>query len=217
MCRRALESKGEMRTRRCTPGLGLEPAVGVVALDEEGRALDAGLLAVGDVDELDLEAVLLRPARVHAQEHCRPVLALGAAGAGMDLDVGVVRIGLAGEQGLDLPPLGLGLHLADRRLALGDGGFVVLGLAELDQGRAASSRSCFQSPDGRDPLVERGALAHDGLRRLGIVPEVGVLGAGVQLGEAFLGGIPVKDASSAARWTAWLPRRAIRSRRAWCR
>ena len=123
----------------------------------------------------------------------------------MDLDVGVVRVGLAGEQGLDLPALRLRLDLADRGLSLGDGRRIVLGLPELDQGQGVVEIP-LQSPDRRDPLVERGALANDGLRRLGVVPEVGVLGAGVQLGEAFLGGSPVKDASSAARWTAWLPR-----------
>ena len=40
---------------------GLEPAVGVVALDQERRRLDAGLLAVLLVDELDLVAARLRP------------------------------------------------------------------------------------------------------------------------------------------------------------
>jgi hypothetical protein len=35
------------------------------------------------------------------------------------------------------------------------------------------------------------------LRGVGVVPEVGVLGAGVQLIEFPDGGIPVKDASSA--------------------
>ena len=54
------------------------------------------------VDQLDLVAAALGPARVHALEHLGPVLALGAAGAGIDLDIGVVGVGLAGEQGRDL-------------------------------------------------------------------------------------------------------------------
>ena len=58
------------------------------------------------VDQLDLHAVALAPARVHALQHLGPVLALGAAGAGIDLDIGVVGIGLAGEQGGDLVLLG---------------------------------------------------------------------------------------------------------------
>jgi hypothetical protein len=45
-------------------------------------------------------------------------------------------------------------------------------------------------------------LAHQLLRGGGIIPEVGILGARVQLGQASFGDIPVKDASSAARPTA---------------
>ena len=37
-------------------------------------------------EDLDLVAVLLGPARVHAHQHRGPVLAFGAAGAGMDFD-----------------------------------------------------------------------------------------------------------------------------------
>jgi len=44
------------------------------------------------------------------------------------------------------------------------------------------------------------ALAHDFLRFGGIVPEVRILDAGVQLGQTPLGDIPVKDASGSARW-----------------
>src|SRR5205085_7306759 len=80
--------------------LGLEPAVSVAALDLNGRRFDAGLFALGLLQELDLEAVLLGPARVHAQQHAGPILALGAAGARMDLHVAVVGIGLAREQRL---------------------------------------------------------------------------------------------------------------------
>ena len=90
--------------------LGLQPAIGVRALDLQRRRLDARLLAGVVFEDLDLVAVLLRPARVHAHEHLGPVLALGAAGAGMDLEIGVVAVGLAGEHRLDLAALGLGLR-----------------------------------------------------------------------------------------------------------
>src|SRR5882724_9114560 len=72
--------------------LGLQPAIGVVARDPDGGRFQAGLLAGALLDPLDLVAVLLGPARVHAGQHLRPVLRLGAAGAGMDLDVTVVGI-----------------------------------------------------------------------------------------------------------------------------
>ena len=85
---------------------GLEVAVGVLAFDENRRRLDAGLLARMMVDHLDLEAVPLAPARVHAQQHLGPVLALGAAGAGIDLDIAAVGVRLAREKRGDLVALG---------------------------------------------------------------------------------------------------------------
>ena len=78
--------------------LALEKAVGVLALDHDGRALDAGLVAVEIVHELDGVAVALGPHVVHTVEHARPVLRLGAACAGVEGEDGVVRVILAGQQ-----------------------------------------------------------------------------------------------------------------------
>ena len=86
----------------------------------------------GLLEILDLVAVLLGPARVHAQQHAGPVLALGAAGAGMDFEVAVVGVGLAGQQRLELAARDFGLELAQRRLGLGDDALILLGLAEFD-------------------------------------------------------------------------------------
>ncbi len=57
--------------------------------------------------QLHLVAVLLGPAHIHAHQHLGPVLRLGAAGAGVDLDIAVVAVGLAGQQAFDLAPLRL--------------------------------------------------------------------------------------------------------------
>ena len=62
-----------------------EIAVGVVALDFERAGLDAYLVARLVVERLDLVAVGLAPAGVHAQQHRRPVERLGAAGSGVDV------------------------------------------------------------------------------------------------------------------------------------
>ena len=77
--------------------------------------------------------MLLGPARIHAQQHAGPVLALGAAGAGMDFEIAVVAVGLAGQQRLELAAGDFGLAACcsaasasvTRRL-------IVLGFAELD-------------------------------------------------------------------------------------
>src|SRR6476659_9214632 len=84
-------------------------------------------------DDLYLVVVAFGPANIHALEHQRPVLALGAAGAGMDLDIGVVGVGLAREQGPDLAAVRLLPQLGERDLGVGDDAGVTLLLAERDQ------------------------------------------------------------------------------------
>ena len=97
MCLPALASKGEMRTRRCTPRSALRIAVGVVARDLEGDGLDARLVALQQVELLDLEAHALAEAGVHAVEHLRPVLRLGAARAGVQRQNAVAGVVLDRE------------------------------------------------------------------------------------------------------------------------
>src|SRR5690348_5032289 len=77
---------------------GLEIAVGVLALDQDGCGLDPRLLTRMMVDHFDLEAVTLGPTRVHAEQHFGPILAFGPAGAGVDLDIGAVGIRFAREE-----------------------------------------------------------------------------------------------------------------------
>ena len=72
--------------------LGGEETVGVLAAGDEGGRLEAGLLPRRGLLHLDLEAAALGPAQVHAQEDLRPVLGVGAAGAGVDRDHGVAGV-----------------------------------------------------------------------------------------------------------------------------
>ncbi len=181
--------------------LGLQPAEGVVALDLDGRRLDARALALGLFQEIDLVAVLLRPPRVHAQQHAGPVLALGAAGAGVDLEEGLVGVCLAREQRLELPTRGLRLQPPQHVLGLADDLLVLLGLAEADHGDLVVEVALDPAKRG-ELVIERGALLHHALGARGVVPKTGILGLRVQLGEACLGLVEVKDASSAVPRTA---------------
>src|SRR5690606_23162135 len=63
---------------------GLGVAVGVLALDQQSRRLDPGLLAGAVLDALDLVALALGPASVHPEQHLGPVLAFGTACAGVN-------------------------------------------------------------------------------------------------------------------------------------
>ena len=60
----------------------------------------------------------------------------------------------------------------------------------------------FERAELLDRAFERAALAHHRLRRVLIVPEIGGFALGSQLDQAFVGGLGVKGASSAARSTA---------------
>ena len=132
----------------------------------------------------------------------------------MDLDVCVVAVGLAREQRLDLLATRIRRQLAQRGLAFLDGGLVFFSFAEFDQ-RDRIVEIALELLKGRDGSVQRLALAHHLLRGLRVVPELGIFSALVELGQAFLRGIPVKDASAAASGTGGRRRRVFRLRPAW--
>jgi hypothetical protein len=89
----------------------------------------------------------------------------------------------------------------DRRLGLADQGLIAFGFRQLDHLQVAG-RLALETAYRTDRLVEAVTLAHQALRLLGVVPEIAVFGARVQLGQAVDGPVEVKDASSAARPTA---------------
>ena len=82
--------------------LGLGVAVGVFAFDQDGGFADAGGVAGLHVHELDGVIAPLGPAGIHAKHDIGPVVGLGATGAGLDGEDGVVAVELAGEEGGDL-------------------------------------------------------------------------------------------------------------------
>ena len=194
-------------------GLGLELAVSVVALDLERAGLDARFFTRVFVQHFGLVAVFVGVAHVHAHQHRGPVLAFGAAGAGVDLDECVEGIGFAGKKRLDLGLRHLRLQREQSLLCISDDRLVALAFAHLDQFGVVGDR-LLKVADHGDALVEVLTLTHELLRLLGIVPDRRVFGLGVQFSEAAERTIPVKDASSAARWTASCRRRPTRLQRA---
>ena len=115
----------------------------------------------------------------------------------MDFEIAVVAVGLAREQAFELAPRRLCAQFFERGLGFGDDRGLALGFAQFDQFERVRDLA-FDAAIAADRLVEPGALAHQFLRRRRVVPELRVLGLGVQFGEAAVGGLPVKDASSAA-------------------
>ena len=88
-----------------------------------------------------------------------------------------------------------------RRFRVGDDFLVFLGLAELDHGELVVEL-LLDATDTGELVLERGALLHDALRPLLVVPKRGVFGLLVQFIEPRTRLLDVKDASSAARSTA---------------
>jgi hypothetical protein len=114
----------------------------------------------------------------------------------MDLEIAVIGIGLAREQALELALGDFGAELLEVTLGLGDDALVALGLAELDEAEliVELARDPLVAVDG---IVQLVALAQRRLRGFRLVPELRVLGLGVQLIEPAYRIVPVKDASSA--------------------
>jgi hypothetical protein len=186
-----------MRTRRCTPTLALEIAVRVRAFDGERGALDAGALTGLHVDELGLVVVPLAPAQVLAQQHLAPVLRLGAAGAGLELDDRVAGVVLAAEQTLQIHLVQHLFEAGERLLRLGERiGVAVGGHLEVELCLLETFSLFTPAGERRDQLCP---LSRDGLRLLGIAPEVGFRRDGVELLNACLPFGEVKDTSRTPR------------------
>jgi len=144
------------------------------------------------VDRLDLVAMALRPARVHAEQHLGPVLALGPAGAGIDLDIGIVRVRLAREQRRDLVPLRPFGKLGEAAHGIVGKRGVAFGLGHLEElGRVG--KLPLDRPGRADRLLQPPPLAHDVLGVLGVVPQRRVFDLGVELLEPLHRRIPIEE------------------------
>ncbi len=172
--------------------LGLEVAIGILTLDQQRRRFDAGLLARVVIDQLDLHPVAFAPAGVHPLQHFGPVLAFGAAGPGVDLDVAVVGVGLPRQQRRDLVAFGPRGKIAKALDALENQPFVAFRFGHRNElggiGQFALDRL------GRvDRLVEPAPLAHHLLRRFGIIPQRPFLDLGVQFLEPPMRAVPIEE------------------------
>ena len=188
-----------------------DQAVHVLTLHGERGALEAGFVTFLRVVDLDLEATLLEPAQIHAQQHLGPVLRLGAAGARVDGDDGAALVVLAAEEALLLAALQLGLKLGDavHKLLeeLGVHGVAAAGylLAQQFLGGLQIGKAAFDLGELLQPVLDAAVSGGDPGGLLLVVPEVGRAHAllkrrdvGCQLGR-------VKDSSAATQGARGLP------------
>ena len=176
------------------PAFGLQIAIGVLALDQQRRRLDARLFARMMIDQLDLHAVTLAPAAVHPLQHPGPVLAFGPARASVDLDIAVVGVGLARQQRRDLVALGLVGEIAQCLHAVVDQPVVAFKLRHLDQFDRVLEVG-FDLARRRDGFLQSATLAHHFLRRLGIVPQRRILDLVIKLRQPPVGLVPIEESA----------------------
>jgi hypothetical protein len=151
---------------------------------------------------------VLAPAQVHAQEHLGPVLRLGAAGAGLDVDERIRRIHLAREHALELELLDLRGKILDVGRDRRDRALVVLADGEIEQIAGLAER-IGQRADAADDAIEVRALLAEILRTLRIVPDARVFELTCDLFEALRLRVEVKDTSVTTR-RGWSGRRYAR-------
>ena len=119
----------------------------------------------------------------------------------MHLEETIVAVGFARQQALQLELLGADLQLAERALCFLKTLLVLFLLGQLGQVERILELA-FEVAVSADRLIEPGALLHDRLGGLLIIPQLGVFGARVQLFQILDRLVEVKDASSAEPWTA---------------
>jgi hypothetical protein len=190
--------KGRLAHQAMDTGLGAQPAVGVIALEMDGGALDTRHFTGGDLDEFGLEATALAPAQVHAQQHIGPILGLSTAGAGLDIQEGVVGVHLAGEHAAEFQIGEFALHMLqviDHRF---DGLLVALLGGHIQQ-FAGLRQAVVEAADDIHHRLQLGAFAAQFLGLFGIVPNGRVFQLAEDLGQAFLLAFEVKGTPSGHR------------------
>ena len=139
---------------------------------------------------LGFEALLLGPAQIHAHQHLGPILALGAAGAGVDGDDGVERIGFAVEHGAGFEVLVESGESLDIALEIGEDILALAGQLEVGIDVAGAADELLVVGD---EVLKALAVAHQGLGRGGIVPEGWIGESGFYVGEFPADASRVKD------------------------
>ena len=178
--------------------LGAQAAVGVVAGDLQGRALDARYLALGALEHLGAKALLVAVFQVHPLEHRRPVLRLGAAGAGLDVHEAVVRVERVGEHAAELHGRNLALQLFHVRGNAGQRVVVRLGPRELEE-LPGVREAAVDARERADDCLEGLLLLAELLGALLVAPDARVAEELLYLGESLLLAFEVKDTSAARR------------------
>jgi hypothetical protein len=177
-------------------GLGLEQAVGIGALDHQGRALDARLLGRLLVQQIHLPALAQGVARDHADQHLGPVGRVHSAGTRVDLDHRVARVVLAREHAVELELVERLSDLVAELTRLARGGRVPRLLGQVEQ-HDRVGQLAVEAVERLDHRLGQLGLLQDRLRLGRALPEVRHRRQRLQLGDPLALAAYVKDAPEA--------------------
>jgi hypothetical protein len=144
-----------------------------------------------------LKPCAVGPLQIHAQQHRGPVLRLGAAGARLDVEKGVVRIHLARNMRWNSSCSTSRLQPIDVGSIFRGGADRLLG-REIEQfaGVAQAAREPIQAADD---LFELGALLAELLRAIRLVPDAGLFEFARYFLQALVLVVVIKDTPSRSR------------------
>jgi len=187
-------------------GFGAQRAVGVVAGELDGGALDTGDVAFRFFHDLYGKALFFAIFQIHAQQHRGPVLGFGTAGASLDFQEAGHRVRRVVEHAAEFKGGDLGFQFGIVGLDREQGFLVAFFLAHGKQFAAVvdAALDFFQH---QHDVFQRFFLAPEFLGALGVVPDLGIFHLLVEEGQALTLLIVVKDTSAARP-------RAARCRRA---
>ena len=174
-------------------GLGAQVAVGPLAGDAHGRALDARLVARLQVQELAAEPAPRRPAHVHPLQHLGPILRFSAARARVDAHQRALPVVGTGQHAGELHLAHHGLGRVEHARGLRRGRLVLGFVGQVDQD-PRFLRRLELGVETVDRRFELRLLAQQRLSFLGGGPEVRAAGLRVQFRYAISFAGDVKDA-----------------------
>ena len=160
----------------------------------ERNTRDASAFAFLEVEGDDFEAFGLGPTSVHAQKHSSPVTGFGAAGSGLDIEVGVVGVGGLVEEGDEFEGVECAIDGKGFSSGFLSGVEVVEFFGEFDGGGEVGEAG-FDFEEGLDLACGCVFFGNHSLRGCLVIPEGGFGHPFFQFGQLVLQSGDVKDTS----------------------
>lgn len=173
-------------------GFSAQPAKSIFARNEDGRTLDACHFPGRSLDYFCLECMRLSPAQIHAQNHLRPVLRLGATSTRLDVDIGIGNVLLTTEHAPKFQAAYLLLEARQIVDQLRDRGGIIFFYRQLQQ-FIGIAKACGQRIEADNNLFQKCPFLTQRLGPIRLIPDVRLFQFPLDFRQAFSISIVVKD------------------------